>query len=131
MCAIIVLRLQERRNMDRLKAIEYARNELSNKSLYWSKQRIDFMNTCLDALINSQQTTQKLPVAICQIIYVLVPFDKPTKILTKIIEGYVVINDEVYFETETFSHPLSHVGKIVFTSEIDAYKELTKRKGEN
>ena len=66
-----------------------------------------------------------------QVIYVLVPFDKPTKILTKIIEGYVVLNDEVYFETETFSHPLSHVGKIVFTSERDAYKELTKKKGEN
>ena len=66
-----------------------------------------------------------------QVVYVLVPFDKPTKILTKIIEGYVVMNDEVYFETETFKHPLSHVGKIIFRNENDAYKELKKRKGEN
>ena len=61
----------------------------------------------------------------------LVPFSNPTKILTKIIQGYNVLNDEVYFETETFSHPLSHSGTIVFTSERDAYKELIKRKGEN
>ena len=47
------------------------------------------------------------------------------------IEGYVVMNDEVYFETETFQHPLSHVGKIVFRNENDAYKELKKTRGEN
>ena len=130
MCAIIVLRLQERRNMDRLKAIEYARNELSNKSLYWSKQRIDFMNTCLDALINSQSSTQKLPVAIGQIIYVLVPFDKPRGILVDVVKSYNCIDGELYFETETFSHKLSHFNTVVFTNEDRATKELLNRKGE-
>ena len=127
--------------MTRLEAIEYAESELRNKSVNftWSTHHIEFYQTCLDALREVEQLkddlrnskASKLPLMIGQIVYVLVPFDKPTKILTKIIEGYVVMNDEVYFETETFQHPLSHVGTIVFTNERDAYKELTKRKGEN
>ena len=123
--------------MTRLDAIEYAENELLNKRINWSNHHIEFYQTCLDALREVEQLknelrkSNKLPLMIGQIVYVLVPFNKPTKILTKIIEGYVVLNDEVYFETETFSHPLSHFGTIVFTSERDAYKELTKRKGEN
>ena len=125
--------------MKRLDAIEYAESELRNKRLNWSTTKIDFYETCIESLREIEQLKDdlrsskesKLPLMIGQVVYVLVPFDKPTKILTKIIEGYVVINDEVYFETETFQHPLSHVGKIVFTSERDAYKELTKRKGEN
>ena len=116
--------------MDRLKAIEYARNELLNKSLYWSKQRIDFMNTCLDALINSQSSTQKLPVAIGQIIYVLVPFDKPRGILVDVVKSYNCIDGELYFETETLNHPLSHFNTVVFTNEDRATKELLNRKGE-
>ena len=123
--------------MTRLDAIEYAEIELRNKQINWSTQHIEFYQACLDALREVEQLknelrkSNKLPLMIGQIVYVLVPFNKPTKILTKIIQGYNVLNDEVYFETETFSHPLSHVGKIVFTSERDAYKELTKRKGEN
>ena len=123
--------------MTRLDAIEYAENELLNKRINWSTTKIDFYQTCLESLREVEQLknelnkSNKLPLMIGQIVYVLVPFNKPTKILTKIIEGYVVLNDEVYFETETFSHPLSHFGTIVFTSEKDAYKELTKRKGEN
>ena len=125
--------------MKRLDAIEYAESELRNKQLNWSTTKIDFYETCIESLREVEQLKDdlrsskesKLPLMIGQVVYVLVPFDKPTKILTKIIEGYVVMNDEVYFETETFQHPLSHVGKIVFTSERDAYKELTKRKGEN
>jgi len=116
--------------MDRLKAIEYAESELSNKSLYWSKQRIDFMNTCLEALINSQSSTQKLPVAIGQIIYVLVPFDKPRGILVDVVKSYNCIDGELYFETETFSHKLSHFNTVVFTNEDRATKELLNRKGE-
>ena len=125
--------------MTRLEAIEYAESELRNKSVNftWSTHHVEFYQTCLDALREVEQLknelrkSSKLPVMIGQIVYVLVPFDKPTKILTKIIQGYNVLNDEVYFETETFSHPISHFGTIVFTSERDAYKELTKRKGEN
>ena len=123
--------------MTRLDAIEYAESELRNKQINWSTTKIEFYQACLDALREVEQLkdelrkSNKLPLMIGQIVYVLVPFNKPTKILLKIIEGYVVLNDEVYFETETFSHPLSHVGKIVFRSEKDAYKELTKRKGEN
>ena len=123
--------------MTRLDAIEYAESELRNKQINWSTTKIEFYQTCLDALREVEQLkdelrkSNKLPLMIGQVVYVLVPFNKPTKILTKIIEGYNVINDEVYFETETFSHPLSHVGTIVFRSEKDAYKELTKRKGEN
>ena len=123
--------------MTRLDAIEYAESELLNKRINWSTTKIEFYQTCIDALREVEQLknelrkSNKLPLMIGQIVYVLVPFNKPTKILTKIIEGYVVLNDEVYFETETFSHPLSHFGTIVFTSERDAYKELTKRKGEN
>lgn len=125
--------------MKRLDAIEYAESELRNKRLNWSTTKIDFYETCIESLREIEQLKDdlrsskesKLPLMIGQVVYVLVPFDKPTKILTKIIEGYVVINDEVYFETETFRHPLSHVGKIVFRNENDAYKELTKRKGEN
>ena len=123
--------------MTRLDAIEYAESELRNKRLNWSTLHIEFYQTCLDALREVEQLkdelrkSNKLPLMIGQIVYVLVPFNKPTKILLKIIEGYVVLNDEVYFETETFSHPLSHLGTIVFRSEKDAYKELTKRKGEN
>ena len=125
--------------MTRLKAIEYAESELRNKRHNWSTAKIDFYKTCIESLREVEQLKDdlrnskesKLPLMIGQIVYVLVPFDKPNKILTKIIEGYVVMNDEVYFETETFQHPLSHVGKIVFTNERDAYKELTKRKGEN
>ena len=124
--------------MKRLDAIEYAESELRNKRLNWSTTKIDFYETCIESLREVEQLKDdlrnskesKLPLMIGQVVYVLVPFDNPTKILTKIIEGYVVINDEVYFETETFRHPLSHVGKIVFTNERDAYKELTKRKGE-
>ena len=123
--------------MTRLDAIEYAESELRNKQINWSTTKIEFYQACLDALREVEQLkdelrkSNKLPLMIGQIVYVLVPFNKPTKILTKIIEGYVVLNDEVYFETETFSHPLSHLGTIVFRSEKDAYKELTKRKGEN
>ena len=123
--------------MTRLDAIEYAESELRNKRLNWSTLHIEFYQTCLDALREVEQLkdelskSNKLPLMIGQVVYVLVPFNKPTKILLKIIEGYAVINDEVYFETETFSHPLSHFGTIVFTSERDAYKELTKKKGEN
>ena len=123
--------------MTRLDAIEYAEIELRNKQINWSTRNIEFYQTCLDALREVEQLknelnkNNKLPLMIGQIVYVLVPFNKPTKILTKIIDGYVVLNDEVYFETETFSHPLSHIGTIVFRSEKDAYKELTKRKGEN
>ena len=125
--------------MNRLDAIEYAESELRNKRLNWSTTKIDFYKTCIESLREVEQLKDdlrsskesKLPLMIGQVVYVLVPFGKPTKILTKIIEGYVVINDEVYFETETFQHPLSHVGKIVFTNERDAYKELTKRKGGN
>ena len=125
--------------MTRLDAIEYAKSELKNKQLNWSTTKIDFYKTCIESLREVEQLKDdlrsskesKLPLMIGQVVYVLVPFGKPTKILTKIIEGYVVINDEVYFETETFQHPLSHVGKIVFTNERDAYKELTKRKGGN
>ena len=122
--------------MTRLKAIEYAESELRNKRLNWSTLHIEFYQTCLDALREVEQLknelrkSNKLPLMIGQVVYVLVPFDKPTKILTKIIEGYVVLNDEVYFETESFQHPISHLGTIVFRSEKDAYKELTKRKGE-
>lgn len=125
--------------MKRLDAIEYAESELRNKRLNWSTTKIDFYETCIESLREIEQLKDdlrsskesKLPLMIGQVVYVLVPFDKPTKILTKIIEGYVVINDEVYFETETFRHPLSHVGKIVFRNENDAYKELKKTKGEN
>ena len=125
--------------MRRLDAIEYAKSELKNKRHNCSTTKIDFYETCIEALREVEQLKDdlrnskesKLPLMIGQVVYVLVPFDKPTKILTKIIEGYVVMNDEVYFETETFQHPLSHVGTIVFTNENDAYKELTKRKGEN
>ena len=125
--------------MKRLDAIEYAESELRNKRLNWSTTKIDFYETCIEALREVEQLKDdlrkskesKLPLMIGQIVYVLVPFDKPTKILTKIIEGYVVMNDEVYFETETFRHPLSHVGKIVFRSENDAYEELKKTRGEN
>ena len=123
--------------MTRLDAIEYAESELRNKQINWSTTKIEFYQTCLDALCEVEQLknelrkSNKLPLMIGQIVYVLVPFNKPTKILLKIIEGYVVLNDEVYFETETFQHPLSHLGTIVFRSEKDAYKELTKRKGEN
>ena len=125
--------------MTRLDAIEYAESELRNKRHNWSTTKIDFYETCIESLREVEQLKDdlrnskesKLPLMIGQVVYVLVPFDKPTKILTKIIEGYVVINDEVYFETETFQHPLSHVGKIVFRNENDAYEELTKRKGEN
>jgi ATP-dependent 26S proteasome regulatory subunit len=123
--------------MTRLDAIEYAESELRNKQINWSTTKIEFYQACLDALREVEQLkdelrkSNKLPLMIGQVVYVLVPFNKPTKILTKIIEGYVVLNDEVYFETETFSHPLSHLGTIVFRSEKDAYKELTKRKGEN
>lgn len=123
--------------MTRLDAIEYAESELRNKQINWSTTKIEFYQACLDALREVEQLkdelrkSNKLPLMIGQIVYVLVPFNKPTKILLKIIEGYVVLNDEVYFETETFSHPLSHLGTIVFRSEKDAYKELTKRKGEN
>ena len=123
--------------MTRLDAIEYAESELRNKRLNWSTTKIEFYQTCLDALREVEQLknelrkSNKLPLMIGQIVYVLVPFNKPTKILTKLIEGYAVLNDEVYFETETFQHPLSHLGTIVFRSEKDAYKELTKRKGEN
>ena len=123
--------------MTRLDAIEYAEIELRNKQINWSTRNIEFYQVCLDALREVEQLknelrkSNKLPLMIGQVVYVLVPFDKPTKILTKIIDGYVVLNDEVYFETETFSHPLSHIGTIVFRSEKDAYKELTKRKGEN
>ena len=123
--------------MTRLDAIEYAEIELRNKQINWSTRNIEFYQTCLDALREVEQLknelnkNKKLPLMIGQIVYVLVPFNKPTKILTKIIHGYNVINDEVYFETETFSHPLSHFGTVVFRSEKDAYKELTKRKGEN
>lgn len=125
--------------MKRLNAIEYAESELRNKRLNWSTTKIDFYETCIESLREVEQLKDdlrsskesKLPLMIGQIVYVLVPFDKPTKILTKIIEGYVVINDEVYFETETFRHPLSHVGKIVFRNENDAYKELKKTRGEN
>ena len=124
--------------MKRLDAIVYAESELRNKRHNWSTTKIDFYETCIESLREVEQLKDnlrsskesKLPLMIGQVVYVLVPFDKPTKILTKIIEGYVVINDEVYFETETFQHPLSHVGKIVFRNENDAYKELTKRKGE-
>ena len=125
--------------MKRLDAIEYAESELQNKRLNWSNTKIDFYETCIESLREIEQLKDdlrsskesKLPLMIGQVVYVLVPFDKPTKILTKIIEGYVVINDEVYFETETFQHPLSHVGKIVFRNENDAYKELKKTRGEN
>lgn len=125
--------------MTRLDAIEYAESELRNKRLNWSTTKIDFYETCIESLREVEQLKDdlrsskesKLPLMIGQVVYVLVPFDKPTKILTKIIEGYVVINDEVYFETETFRHPLSHVGKIVFRNENDAYKELKKTRGEN
>ena len=123
--------------MTRLDAIEYAESELRNKQINWSTTKIEFYQACLDALREVEQLkdelrkSNKLPLMIGQIVYVLVPFNKPTKILLKIIEGYVVLNDEVYFETETFQHPLSHLGTIVFRSEKDAYKELTKRKGEN
>lgn len=125
--------------MKRLDAIEYAESELRNKRLNWSTTKIDFYETCIESLREVEQLKDdlrsskesKLPLMIGQVVYVLVPFDKPTKILTKIIEGYVVINDEVYFETETFRHPLSHVGKIVFRNENDAYKELKKTRGEN
>jgi len=125
--------------MKRLDAIEYAESELRNKRLNWSTTKIDFYETCIESLREIEQLKDdlrsskesKLPLMIGQVVYVLVPFDKPTKILTKIIEGYVVINDEVYFETETFRHPLSHVGKIVFRNENDAYKELKKMRGEN
>lgn len=125
--------------MKRLDAIEYAESELRNKRLNWSTTKIDFYETCIESLREIEQLKDdlrsskesKLPLMIGQVVYVLVPFDKPTKILTKIIEGYVVINDEVYFETETFRHPLSHVGKIVFRNENDAYKELKKTRGEN
>ena len=123
--------------MTRLDAIEYAESELRNKQINWSTLHIEFYQTCLDALREVEQLkdelskNKKLPVMIGQVVYVLVPFNKPTKILTKIIQGYNVLNDEIYFETETLSHPLSHFGTIVFTSERDAYKELTKRKGEN
>ena len=123
--------------MTRLDAIEYAESELRNKRLNWSTHHIEFYQTCLDALREVEQLkdelskNKKLPVMIGQVVYVLVPFDKPTKILTKIIEGYAILNDEIYFETETFQHPLSHLGTIVFTSENDAYKQLQKRKGEN
>ena len=125
--------------MKRLDAIEYAESELRNKRHNWSTTKIDFYETCIESLREVEQLKDdlrnskesKLPLMIGQIVYVLVPFNNPTKILTKIIQGYNVMNDEVYFETETFSHPLSHFGTIVFTSERDAYKELTKRKGEN
>lgn len=125
--------------MKRLDAIEYAESELRNKRLNWSTTKVDFYETCIESLREIEQLKDdlrsskesKLPLMIGQVVYVLVPFDKPTKILTKIIEGYVVINDEVYFETETFRHPLSHVGRIVFCNENDAYKELKKTKGEN
>lgn len=125
--------------MKRLDAIEYAKSELRNKRLNWSNIKIDFYETCIESLREVEQLKDdlrsskesKLPLMIGQVVYVLVPFDKPTKILTKIIEGYIVINDEVYFETETFRHPLSHVGKIVFRNENDAYKELKKTRGEN
>ena len=122
--------------MTRLDAIEYAESELRNKRLNWSTRHIEFYQTCLDALREVEQLkgelskNKKLPIMIGQVVYVLVPFDKPTKILTKIIEGYTVLNGEIYFETETFQHPLSHLGTIVFTSENDAYKQLQKRKGE-
>lgn len=124
--------------MKRLDAIEYAESELRNKRLNWSTTKIDFYETCIESLREIEQLKNdlrsskdsKLPLMIGQVVYVLVPFDKPTKILTKIIEGYVVINDEVYFETETFRHPLSHVGRIVFRNENDAYKELKKTRGE-
>ena len=123
--------------MTRLDAIEYAESELLNKRLNWSTRHIEFYQTCLDALREVEQLkdelskNKKLPVMIGQVVYVLVPFDKPTKILTKIIDGYVVLNGEIYFETESFQHPISHLGTIVFRSKKDAYKELTKRKGEN
>ena len=122
--------------MTRLDAIEYAESELRNKQINWSTTKIEFYQTCLDALREVEQLkdelrkSNKLPLMIGQVVYVLVPFNKPTKILLKIIEGYAVINDEVYFETESFQHPISHLGTIVFRSEKDAYKELTKRKGE-
>ena len=125
--------------MKRLDAIEYAESKLRNKRLNWSTTKIDFYETCIESLREIEQLKDdlrsskesKLPLMIGQVVYVLVPFDKPTKILTKIIEGYVVINDEVYFETETFRHPLSHIGRIVFRNENDAYKELKKTRGEN
>ena len=101
--------------MNRLDAIEYAESELKNKQLNWSTTKIDFYETCIESLREVEQLKDdlrnskesKLPLMIGQVVYVLVPFDKPTKILTKIIEGYVVMNNEVYFETETFQHPLS------------------------
>ena len=113
--------------MKRLNAIEYAESELRNKRLNWSNTKIDFYETCIESLREVEQLKDdlrsskesKLPLMIGQVVYVLVPFDKPTEILTKIIEGYIVINDEVYFEIETF-HTIISCWKIVFRNENDA-----------
>ena len=78
----------------------------------------------IEQLKLEMKNNHKLPCKIGDTVYVTVPFNKPKRINVRTVEGFRLFKEELFIETNTFSHHLSDFGRIVFLSSEEAKAKL-------